>query len=108
MANRTAHRRGGLEWRLTEPVTGAFEAENVGVVHEPALVHGGGDSFAGDDLPVRAEVGEDPRGPVYLVGIAVEVSDFLPNRPASRRNRNHRWNSTGTQGRPSNAPGPES
>ena len=34
------------------------------------------DGFAGDDLPVRAQVGQDPGGAVDLVGIAVEKATF--------------------------------
>jgi len=39
--------------------------------------HGLGNCSSGDDLAVRTQVDEDPRGPVDLVGIAVEEGDFL-------------------------------
>ena len=42
--------------------------------------HGPGNRLAGDDLPVHAQVGEDPRGPVDLVRIAVEEGDLQSGR----------------------------
>jgi len=55
--------------------------------HQTQAPHGRGDGFAGDDLPVRAEIGQDSGGAVDFVGIAVEESDFLLNVPPPDRCR---------------------
>jgi hypothetical protein len=53
--------------------------------HQAQTSHGGGNGFAGDDLSIGAEVGEDPRGPIDLVRVAVEPHHFLLDRLPTQR-----------------------
>ena len=43
----------------------------------PEAFHRRSDGLERDDLPIRAQVGEDPRRPINLIGVAVEPADLL-------------------------------
>ena len=45
--------------------------------NQPGAFHRRSDGLPRDRLPVRVQVGEDPRRPVNLVGVAVETADLL-------------------------------
>jgi hypothetical protein len=74
-----------------------WRSQTIGIVqaktHNPLTLaeptHRLGDRLAGDDLPVVAEVSQDPRRPRHLIGGAVEPADLLldpllPDRPFRR------------------------